>query len=129
MLSTPHHQIAGPKGSSQTALANLKLELRRELNRCFPCEEGENEQLKKLREAAAQAVAALQENSTLIVIALAVLAALLPVGRLLRFIPGAARIGGATGAEIAAERIPAIMARLQSRQAANDSLWRLIVGL
>lgn len=122
---------SGPSGRSRsiTQLQQAQLELRKELDRCFPCTESDNETTKKLRAAVAQAVAALQENSTLIVVAIAVLAALALLPRLIPQLPRVALALLPAVLQRTVTQIPALIARLRTQQAANDSLWRLIVGL
>lgn len=119
-------QIVQVGSNPITAKANL----RRELDRCFPCFEDERTNVKAQESAIlARAASALQDTNLVIAVALAVLLALVVLPKIVPFIPALALRLLPAGALVALRLIPNAIARLQSRQAANDALWRMIVGL
>lgn len=109
--------------------ASLRSELRRELDRCFPCGDGDQKQQSAVREAVAVAQKTLQDNATVIAIALSVLAALLVLPRLIATFPRVVLTLIPFAAREAITRIPGLVAQLGVRQAANASMFRRIVGL
>lgn len=111
------------------ASPETKKQLRAELERCFPCADNQSETEKRLRQAAAVAANALQETATVIAIALAVLLALFALVRVFPLLSRAALALIPGGARVAVTQIPGLLARLRARQAANDSIFRLLVGL
>lgn len=113
------------KGGS---LAVLRADLRRELDRCFPCEEGQQEPKTAVAAAIAIAQAQISENSTVIAIAIAVLAALFILPRLFAALPPALLALVPVAARSAITQIPGVLARLRATRAANEELFRKVAG-
>lgn len=120
---------AGQRGAGDATLADIKVQLRRELDRCFPCGEGKTETENVLQQAVAAARQALSDNATVIAIALSVLLALVALPQLLRFFPAAVLSLLPLVARQAITQIPGIIARLQMQQAANQAMFRRVSGL
>lgn len=112
----------------QQNLTELRRELRHELNRCFPCDDQQDEKQSTARSAVAAAMQAIRENSTVIAIALSVLLALLVVPRLIGFLPVVALRLLPVVARTALTQIPGIIARLRTQQAANADLFRKLAN-
>lgn len=110
-------------------VAQFRIELRRQIDRCFPCSDADQQPNRKVAAMAQAAAQALRDSATVIAIALAVLLALFALVRffplIIRAVPALAPIV----ARIGITQLPGIIARLRTQQAANDALWRLIVGL
>lgn len=108
-----------------------RTELRRELNRCFPCTESDSKVEEEARAQASALADALKNTGIVIAVAIAVLAALLILPRVLPFLP---RVLPAIvplipfAARTQISRIPVVLRQLQTRQAANDQLLRRVVG-
>lgn len=109
--------------------AALRVELRRELDRCFPCGDGDQKQQSAVAEMAAVARQALAENATVIAVALSVLLALLVLPRILAGLPPAILVLIPFAARSAIQQVPGLVARVQGQQAANQAFFRRIVGL
>lgn len=114
---------------ARRTLEPTRQQLRQEVSRCLPCSESDNETINRLKSAAQAAVATVQENSTLIAIAIAVLLALFVLPRVIPQLPRVFIALIPLGARQALTQIPALMARLRAQQAANDAFFKLAAGL
>ena len=109
--------------------ANLKLELRRHLEVCAPCEEVKKDDKLRANEAALAVSQALQENATVLAVAISVIAALFILPRLFALLPPAILTLMPLAARTAITQIPALLTRLRGAQAANEGFFKRIVGL
>lgn len=73
---------------------------------------------------------ALRDTGVVIAIAIAVLVALVVLVRFLpQFLPRVVFLLLPAATRVAITRVPGLIARLQARQAANESVFRRVVGL
>lgn len=120
-----------PRPEDVLGEVELRKQLRLELERCFPCEDAPTQ--RSLTQAAAQIAVQASElvadNARVLAVAIAVLAALVFLPRLVPQLPRFLLVLVPVAARATVTQLPAALARLRGQQAANDAFFRAVSGL